>query len=154
MPLMEAAMGMMGVYDADVALGPGDPPVIPPGHSASVMVESGPGYRSISVVGMLATTNDSFFAVSGVQVPAPAFLFFSAPRSKTLNAPAYDAGSEANSESCEFIPGPPCGNHVHDAAEAEGFIHISNGIQGTGDVNASESDWRNPVARVTITRVD
>ena len=107
MPLMEAAMGMMGVYDADVALGPGDPPVIPPGHSASVMVESGPGYRSISVVGMLATTNDSFFAVSGVQVPAPAFLFFSAPRSKTLNAPAYDAGSEANSESCEFIPGPP-----------------------------------------------
>ncbi len=76
MPLMEAAMGMMGVYDADVALGPGDPPVIPPGHSASVMVESGPGYRSISVVGMLATTNDSFFAVSGVQVPAPAFLFF------------------------------------------------------------------------------
>ena len=73
---------------------------------------------------------------------------------QNLESPAYDAGSEANSESCEFIPGPPCGNHVHDPAEAEGFIHISNGIQGTGDVCASESDWRNPVARVTITRVD
>lgn len=153
-PLMEAAMGMEGVFDAAVAFGPGDPPVIPPGQSASVMVEGTFKYRWLSVVGMLATTNDSFFAVSGVQLPARLALYFLGPRSMTLNAPAYDAGSEANSESCDYIPGPPCGNHVHDPAEPEGFVHISNGIQGIGDINAAAGDWRNPVARVTITRVD
>lgn len=154
MPLMEAAMGMEGVFDTGVAFGPGDPPVIPPGQSASVMVESASKYRSLSVVGMLATTNDSFFAVSGVKVPSGATLYRFLPRSITLNASAYDAGSEANSESCEFIPGPPCGNHAHDPAEAEGFVYISNGVRGTGDIDDAEGDWRNPVARVTITLVD
>ena len=154
MPLMEAAMGMEGVFDAAVAFGPGDPPVIPPGQSASVMVEATPKYRWLSVVGMLATTNDSFFAVSRVQLPVRVVFYYVGPSSMTLNAPAYDAGSEANSESCDYIPGPPCGNHVHDPAEPEGFVHISNGVQGTGDLNAADGDWRNPVARVTITRVD
>ena len=153
-PLMEAAMGMPGVHAAAVALGPGNPPVIPPGQSASVMVESSWKFRNLSVVGMLASSNDSFFAVSGVRVPLPPHFFYTEPRSKTVNAPAYDAGSEANSESCEFVPGPPCGSHVHDPAEEEGFIHISNGIRGTGDLDAAAADWRNPVARVTITRID
>ena len=153
-PLLEATMGMDGVFDTAVAFGPGDPPVIPPGQSASVTVESTYGYRLLSVVGMLATTNDTFFAASGVQIPPRVTLFQPPPRSVTVNAPAYDAGSEANSESCEFIPGPPCGNHAHDPAEAEGFIYISNGVRGTGDIDAVEGDWRNPVARVTITRVD
>jgi len=152
MPLMEAAMGMEGVFDTAVAFGPGDPPVIPPGQSASVMVESSPKYRWLSVVGMLATTNDSFFAVSRVQLPSQVTLYYLPPRTKTVNAPAYDAGSEANSESCDFIPGPPCGNHAHDPAEAEGFVHISAGVQGTADIDAADGDWRNPVARVTITR--
>ena len=154
MPLMEAAMGMEGVFDTAVAFGHGDPPVIPPGQSASVTVESTFRYRLLSVVGMLATTNDSFFAVSGVRVPSRVSLFHAPPRTMTVNAPAYDAGSEANSESCDFIPGPPCGNHAHDPAEAEGFVYISNGVRGSGDIDDSEGDWRNPVARVTITRVD
>lgn len=154
LPLMEAAMGMEGVFETGVAFGPGDPPVIPPGQSASVMVEATPKYKWLSVVGMLATTNDSFFAVSRVQLPVRLAFYTLGPRSLTVSAPAYDAGSEANSESCDFIPGPPCGNHVHDPAEAEGFIHISNGVHGIGDVNAADADWRNPVARVTITRVD
>ena len=154
MPLMEAAMGMEGVFDTAVAFGPGDPPVIPPGQSASVTVESSPKYRWLSVVGMLATTNDSFFAVSRVQLPVRLAFFYSGHRSMTLNAPAYDAGSEANSESCDFIPGPPCGSHLHDPAEPEGFVYISNGVRGTGDINDADADWHNPVARVTITRMD
>ena len=149
-PLLEALMTMPGVYDSAIGYG-----VIPPSQSITATVTSGYGYRFLSIVGKLATTNDSFFAVSGVQIPSPPNLFFSPPRSKTVDAPAYDAGSEANSELCEFIPGPPCASHfVHDPAEAEGFIYVSNGIQGIGDINAAESDWRNPVARVTITRVD
>lgn len=148
MPLMELVETMAGVHD--VAAGSG---VILPSQSTTVMVESMRGYQHLSVVGMLATTNDSFFAVSGIEVPLPPRLYFPGPRTMTVMAPAYDAGSEANSESCEFVPGPPCGNHVHDSAEAEGFVHISNGIHGIGDLNAADADWRNPVARVTITRL-
>ncbi len=149
-PLLETLMTMPGVHDSAVGYG-----IIPPSQSTTATVTSSYRYRFLSVVGKLATTNDSFFAVGGVQIPLPPTLFFSPPRSKTVDAPAYDAGSEANSELCEFIPGPPCASHfVHDPAEAEGFIHIGNGIQGIGDINAAESDWRNPVVRVTITRVD
>ena len=68
--------------------------------------------------------------------------------------PAWDAGTEANSEDCAFIPGPPCGmGGVHDPAPAEGFIHISSGITGKGGVAVDEYDWRNPVAKVSIQRV-
>lgn len=149
-PLLETLMTLTGVYDSAIGYG-----VIPPGQSTTASVTSTYGYIYLSVVGKLATTNDAFFAVSGIQIPFPRSIFFPSPRSKTVTAPAYDAGSEANSELCEFIPGPPCASHfVHDPSEAEGFIYISNGIQGIGDINAAESDWRNPVARVTITRVD
>ena len=149
-PLLETLMGTPGVHDSAVGYG-----LIPPSQSTTATVTSAPGYRSLSVVGKLATTNDAFFAVGGIQVPLPPTLFLSPPRSKTVDAPAYDAGSEANTELCEFVPGPPCSSHfVHDPAEAEGFIYISNGIQGIGDLNPAESDWRNPVARVTITRID
>lgn len=150
LPLLEELMTMPGVHDSAVGYG-----VIPPSQSTTATVTSASGYRYLSIVGKLATTNDAFFAVSAVQIPLPPILFFSPPRSKTVEAPAYDAGSETNSELCKFIPGPPCASHfVHDPSEAEGFIYVSNGIQGIGDINASESDWRNPVARVTITRID
>ena len=150
MPLLEALMTMPGVHDSAVGYG-----IIPPSQSTTATVTSASGYGYFSVVAKLATTNDAFFAVSGVQIPLPPNLFFYPPRSKTVDAPAYDAGSETNSELCQFVPGPPCASHfVHDPVGAEGFIHISNGIQGIGDINAAASDWRNPVARVTITRID
>ena len=148
-------VGLLPTLDAvfDFAVGPGP---IPPSQSMTLQVMSQPGFRRISAVGMLASTNDAFFAISGVQVPLPPTLFFFLPfeRSRTLNAPAYDAGSEADSELCAFIPGPPCGNNVHDPADAEGFVHISNGIHGIGDLPADSYDWHNPVARVRITRMD
>lgn len=81
-------MGMEGVFETGVAFGPGDPPVIPPGQSASVMVEATPKYRWLSVVGMLATTNDSFFAVSRVQLPVRLAFYTLGPRSLTVSAPA------------------------------------------------------------------
>ena len=75
-----------------------------------------------------------------------------------VEAEAYDAGSERNSEDCAYIPGPPCeGAGVHDPAEAEGYVHIHAGIHGIGPdtelVYPAEHDWRNPVAKITIRRV-
>jgi hypothetical protein len=68
-------------------------------------------------------------------------------------APAWDAGTEANTEDCHFIPGPPCGNRfVRDPDGAEGIVRIHSGIHGTGDLNPAMLDWRNPVAMVSIAR--
>jgi hypothetical protein len=36
----------------------------------------------------------------------------------------------------------------------EGFVHIHAGIHGIGNLEASEYDWRNPVARITVRQVD
>jgi hypothetical protein len=37
---------------------------------------------------------------------------------------------------------------------AEGYVYVSRGISGEGDLAASAHDWRNPVARVTVKRMD
>ncbi len=132
-----------GVGDVGVIFGTGGP--IMPGETASVEIEAFGLYRNISVVSMLVTTNDAFAAINGVRAPNIG--------KGSHYAVAYDAGSEANTESCDHIPGPPCGNpNVRVTAGAEGFVHVHPGIRGDGDVSLS-SDWRNPVARVTVERV-
>jgi hypothetical protein len=119
---------------------------IPPGQTGSVVVEASPWASQISLVGMLVTTNDGFYGLDGATLPR-----FGA---QTVLLEAYDAGSEANTELCSFIPGPPCGSHgVRDTSGAEGFVHVHAGIHGIGDLDASNFDWRNPVALVTIRRL-
>jgi hypothetical protein len=121
---------------------------IMPGASATYVLGATPGARQLSAVGMLISTNDAFFGLDGITMPR---------RKKdvvSIRVPAYDAGSEANSEDCAFIPGPPCGaGAVHDPAQAEGFVHISNGIHGIGGVPEATYDWRNPVALITVKRL-
>ena len=113
-----------------------------PGESITLSIRSRGKYNNVSVVGMLASTNDAFFAVQGIMLPKHVAL--------TVEAPAYDAGSEANTESCDHIPGPPCGNHVRMTDGAEGYVHIHSGIHGIGDLDAAMNDWRNPVAEITV----
>ncbi len=59
-----------------------------------------------------------------------------------------------NDELCMHIPGPHCGGSPFSPGLAEGYVHISRGISGEGDLLSSEYDWRNPVAHVAILRVD
>lgn len=122
---------------------------IPPGMSRSITLDGMGAFRFISVVGMLVETNDAFFAIDGERGPNLG--------SASFVSPAYDAGSEANTELCEHIPGPPCGNaNVRVTEGAEGFVHVHAGFH-TGDPDnglaAEQYDWRNPVARITVTRV-
>ena len=125
---------------ADVAIG-GD--VVMPGQSMTLQLQVPWGYRTVSTLGMLVTTNDAFFAASAW-----------VPLSGTSKyALAWDAGSEANTQDCDHIPGPPCENpgmRVEDGAE--GFIYIHTGIQARGSLDPAMHDWRNPVARVQIKR--
>ncbi|MFQ5760911.1 MAG: spondin domain-containing protein, partial [Acidiferrobacterales bacterium] len=124
--------------------------VILPGNYASVVVTAKGRCRHLSLAAMLVTTNDAFAALNGVRLRK---------RGDKFLALAYDAGSEANTENCADIPGPPCGKikRVHGG---EGYVSIHSGIHGetggvvSSDLLPSERDWRNPVAYITIDRVD
>ncbi|MEM9387618.1 MAG: spondin domain-containing protein [Pseudomonadota bacterium] len=120
-----------------------------PGSSASVIVEGGEGFDRISLAAMLLPTNDSFVGADSLRVPRRV------GGTRTYFAIGLDAGSELNDEVCENIPGPTCGGAGASPNEGgEGYVHVSGGIAGIADVTPSVYDWRNPVARVTITRLD
>lgn len=64
---------------------------------------------------------------------------------------ALDAGSEANTESCQDVPGPPCGSvGVRHTDMAEGTVAVSAGLTGDGDLDAGVYGWEDPVARVSL----
>ena len=134
-----------GKYPYAVAEGP-----IPPGESRSIKLEIGRSLLSfITVSGMLVGTNDAFFAARDV--------WFLGKKHITVEAPAYDAGSEQNSEKCWFIPGPPCdrSGNLHDPADPEGFVHIHAGIHGIRFIlKPADHDWKNPVAKIAIRRIN
>jgi hypothetical protein len=142
------AAGLLAELDAnpfvaDVAMGES---VLLPGDTVTLEVRASAAAPLLSAVGMLVTTNDGFFGLDGFPITGGLWR-------KSTTAPAWDAGSEANTESCDHIPGPPCGNpFVRVTDGAEGAIVVHPGIQGTGDLAAPEWDWRNPVVDVVVIR--
>ncbi len=141
---------------ADVADSGG---VLLPGATTTVTVEARWGFQQISLAAMLIPTNDAFVALNGVNAPTgPIWGWWlpSLPTEQTITifAPAWDAGTEANDESCNSIPGPPsvCGGEGFNISRqgAEGFIHIHRGIQGMMELPHAERGWNNPVAQVVI----
>jgi len=96
------------------------------GQSVTFEITSNRRTRNFSMAAMILPTNDSFVA-----------------------------GSEPNDEVCANIPGPTCGGEGRspDDSNAEGFVHIANGIHGIADVQVEKYDWRGSVAEVTITRI-
>jgi hypothetical protein len=73
--------------------------LIDSGESITLRVETSGAFDHVSLAAMLIPTNDAFFALNGVEGPR-------GNSELTLFAPAYDAGTEANDESCASIPGP------------------------------------------------
>ncbi len=122
--------------------------VIGPGETVSGDIVFDFGNSSVSIAGMLVSTNDAFVAYNGAEIPT----FGSA----TYLAHAWDAGSEANTEACADLPGPPCSEDSGNARVtegAEGFVFIHRGIQGTAEVPPARYDWRGPVAMITVSGV-
>ena len=118
-----------------------------PGKSVTVKVKTKGGFDHVSLASMLIPTNDGFIALEGVQGPK-------GKETLSFDSPGYDAGSEPNDELCANIPGPVCGGEGASIfADGEGFVHINAGIHGIGNLIASERDWRNPTAHITIRRV-
>ena len=116
-----------------------DGPILP-GQTVTFTFSISDGMEYVSLASMLVSTNDAFIGVSGLDVST----------SGVINLAAYDSGSEANSEDCQYIPGPPCGNHAEDTADAEGFVHVHAGIHGGGGLDPAMHDWHNPTARLEV----
>lgn len=122
--------------------------LIGPGGSETVRVAAKSGFGRVSVAGMLLPTNDTFMSVNSALLPR-------GNKATSVAAIAYDAGSEPNDEDCANIPGGAdcAGQGGSPDAGGEGSVHVSAGIHGIGSLAPSAYDWRNPVARVTIQRV-
>jgi hypothetical protein len=146
-PLAALLGGMPGVNDVQSSGA-----LLPPGESVTIRVQTLGQFDHVSLASMLIPTNDGFVALNGVEGPR-------GRSAMTLIAPAYDAGSERNDETCLSIPGPffaECGGPGGGGAAVggeEGYVHIHSGIHGIADLVAAERDWRNPVARISIQRV-
>ncbi|QFU74787.1 hypothetical protein EY643_03485 [Halioglobus maricola] len=121
-----------------------------PGQSVTTTVMATGQEKFFSVAAMLLPTNDTFMAANGVKLPTQGKV--------TYMVPAYDAGTEANDQDCMNIPGPTCGGAPFSdpAEDDEGFVHISNGFHDLGGDTLSPAayDWRNPVARVVVKRLN
>jgi len=126
-----------------------------PGETITFKIKGNSRRDSLSLAGMLIPTNDTFVALNSVHLPRWG--------SVSYLAQAYDAGTEANDQSCGNIPGPRCGGEGYSPVPGpgdEGFVHVSNGFHELGDIDddgfevlgPATYDWRNPVARVTVRR--
>jgi len=120
-----------------------------PGDSMTFEIRSKRGFRRFSIAGMLVGSNDAFYAINGRRLPER--------RREVVRwtAVGYDAGSENNNEDCAFVPGPPCGPDSGNArdTDSEGFVYVSNGIHGIGDIRPAGYDWHNPVAEISVKRI-
>ncbi|SEQ80024.1 Spondin_N [Nitrosomonas sp. Nm51] len=104
----------------------------------------------ISLFAMLLPTNDGFIALNNAALPQ------TTANTMRYYLNAYDAGTETNTESCADIPGPLCSGTAQSPDDTgEGFVHIHRGVRGLHpeEINPAEYDWKNPVAVVTISRI-
>jgi hypothetical protein len=122
--------------------------LLAPGQSVTLKVTASPRFDQLSLAAMLIPTNDSFVALDSLDLPWDRAV-------KVRLVPAYDSGSEPNDELCSNIPGPVCGGAGGSpGVGGEGYVHVSAGIHGIGDLAPSRYDWRNPVAKVVVRRVN
>jgi Spondin_N len=146
--LLRATPAMVG----EVVTGP--PPLAglqTPATTRTYDISGGSNFTQLSLAAMLIPTNDAFVGANGVTLP-------SGFDPIVVDLLAYDSGTEVNDELCASIPGPSfneCGGPGGGAraGRGEGAITVHNGMHGVGNMHAPTRDWRGPVARVTIVRV-
>lgn len=130
--------------------------IILPGTSETIVV-SGMDSSSlnISLLGMLANTNDAFTGNSSIDIAGLA-----AGESMTVMTKVFDAGTEANTETTGSIPGPADMGIGYSATRDDivDAISIHSGVISAADgLSTSVLDeshrWNGPGAEVTITRM-
>ncbi|UCH65435.1 MAG: spondin domain-containing protein [Ignavibacterium sp.] len=119
--------------------------LIVPGSSGTYNISAEGNYMKLSMVSMLVNTNDGFTGADKLQLPQKG--------TKTYYLRAYDAGSEQNTELEAHIPGPCCNTPFEGNSTSE-KIRFHKGITGVGDLAPETYGWDEPVAKLTITRID
>ncbi len=110
----------------------------------------------LSIASMLVCTNDGFWALDAVALPAQG--------AQSFMATGYDAGREQNTEQSEHIvdtcsiprplPGDNDGNMNRPvASNPVEPIRDHPGVKGTGELDPGFHGFANPVARITVERV-
>ena len=150
-PLVGVLSGSSAVSDYTT----GDGPVMP-GESMTLTLDASSD-DLLSVVFMLICTNDGFSGVDSWELPASG--------SQTVDANAYDAGTETNTEDFADIV-PPCQGLIGVSSDDEGtgetnpdlaeggVITMHAGIQGGDDLTVDDHGWTDPVARITVSTSD
>ncbi len=157
-PLLTALDGNKHVSNVVVAVA-GEPPPVMPGQSVTFEIEAEDGAQFFSFVSMLICTNDGFTGLDRVKLPNQV------GASSEYASGGYDAGTELNTEDFADLV-PPCppltgvpstdpGSGMSNPALAEnGVITHHGGIAGGVDLLAGLHGWTDPVAQITITRLD
>lgn len=142
-----ANAAVLDVAGGNAAIGPGG------SDSVEFIITPNADLR-ISFATMLVNTNDAFAGIGDASIAD-----LSANESVTFLARAYDAGTEANSETAATMPGPAAGGEGYNLARNDkDFVAVHAGVlTGADGLISSALDeshrWRNPVARLTITRI-
>ena len=114
------------------------------------------GLMTISVSSMLVNTNDAITGVNAVPLGD-----LQVGDSISMPSIAYDAGTEANTESAAHIPGPAGGGEGFNAARDDiaDRVAMHPGVVGqdggfaSSDLNGQHR-FDNPVAQITIERIN
>ncbi len=132
---------------------------LPPGATETMMMvlaEDEAEMAYVSAFTMLVNSNDAITAARGIALGA-----MEVGDAMSVTTIGYDAGTEANSELAGTIPGPADGGEglntarddTEDAVRGHpGVLTIDDGL--TSSVLAEIHRWDNPVARVTVSRIE
>ncbi|MGI9600699.1 MAG: spondin domain-containing protein [Acidimicrobiales bacterium] len=146
------------VGEVVVAESVAQPPLLP-GEAVTVELGALRRHRRLSFASMLICTNDGFTGVDSLRLPNRA------GTSTIAYVNAYDAGTERNTEDFDDLV-PPCGpltgvdsggagtGMTNPALAENGVIHAHTGVTGSADLVPAVHDWDDPVAKITVTRVD
>jgi len=118
-----------------------------PGQKQMIEVEANNPYFKLSLVSMLARTNDGFAAAMNLPTN------LKVGQSYSRLASVYDAGAENNTEECAHIPAPPCDSHNIGTNGGEGFVRPHEGITGIGDLEGGRDAFGSKVAKVIVERI-
>ncbi|GAB3026548.1 spondin domain-containing protein [Bowmanella dokdonensis] len=131
----------------------GESPILP-GQSETLSISIEEKTDSLlSIAAMLGNTNDGFTGLNALDLAQ-----LSEGDSWEGNSFAYDAGTEANSESLHTVPGPAAGGEGFNGARDDrdfismhpGVVSAPDGLPDSALTVAQRFD--NPVARIRITR--
>lgn len=126
-----------------------------PGPSTgSILISAAANANRLSLAIMLICTNDGFTGLESVKLPGgfqPAVYYTS----------GYDAGTEVNDEASTSIV-DPCGAIGAVGLPADGNARTAEGgavmhhpgIQGGADLSPADHGWNDPVARITVQRIE